>query len=246
MEASNQGGEQRQAVPTRRKRLLPGVRSGGALACGAVILAVGNPLGYAQTVTFGVVSSLNRGVPGGGPAAFLPDLIQTSAPISPGNSGGALVNLQGQFLGIPTLEAADPQEGGAAQGLGFAIPVDRVSFITQQLIKSGKVTNSGRAYLGIRPADVTAQLQASYSLPINHGVLIEQVEAGSPAAKAGQQSGEIIVGIDGTTVNTTVDLDDAVTRLQPGHKVQLSVVGSDGTSKTVTVTLGPLPVPVAS
>ncbi|HWE60178.1 MAG TPA: trypsin-like peptidase domain-containing protein [Chloroflexota bacterium] len=223
---------------------LPTIALGNSstLRVGQFVLAVGNPLGYAQTVTFGVVSTLNRGVPEGGPANFLPDLIQTSAPINPGNSGGALVNLQGQLVGIPTLEAADPQQGGAAQGIGFAIPVNRVHFITQQLIASGKVTNSGRAYLGITPEDVSPQMQATYKLPLNHGVLVAQVKAGSPAAKAGLQSGEIIVGINGTAVNTTVDLDDVVSQLQPGTQVHLTVVRSTGATTTVTVTLGTLPV----
>jgi S1-C subfamily serine protease len=214
------------------------------LQVGQFVLAVGNPLGLSQTVTFGIVSTLNRGVPEGGPAAFLPDLIQTSAPINPGNSGGALINLQGQLVGIPTLEASDPQQGGAAQGIGFAIPVDRVRFITQQIIASGKVTNSGRAYLGIAPKDVTPQLQATYHLPVNHGVLVAQVKPGSPAAHAGLLSGEVIVAINGTAVNTTVDLDDAESRLGPGKQAQLSVVRSNGATTTVKVTLGTLPVPL--
>ena len=100
------------------------------LRVGQFVLAVGNPLGYSQTVTFGIVSTLGRGLPENGPATYLPDLIQTSAPINPGNSGGALVDLGGNLVGVPTLAAQDPEQGGAAQGIGFAIPANRVRFIT--------------------------------------------------------------------------------------------------------------------
>ena len=99
------------------------------LRVGQFVLAVGNPLGYSQTVTFGIVSTLGRGLSEGGPAAYLPNPIQTSAPINPGNSGGALVDLSGSLVGIPTLAAQDPEQGGAAQGIGFAIPSNRVRFI---------------------------------------------------------------------------------------------------------------------
>jgi S1-C subfamily serine protease len=215
------------------------------LRVGQFVLAVGNPLGYAQTVTFGIVSTLGRGVPERSPAAFLANMIQTSAPINPGNSGGALVNLQGQLVGIPTLAAVDPQQGGAAQGIGFAIPVDRVRFITQQLITSGKVTNSGRAYLGVTARDVNPQLQAAYGLPIDHGVLVVRVKSGSPAATAGLQSGDIIASLNGTTVNSNNDLLDTLSHLQPGQQVRLSVVGAAGGSTSVNVTLGTLPVPSA-
>ena len=120
-----------------------------ALKVGQFVLAVGNPLGYSQTVTFGIVSTLRRTVAENGPASFIPDMLQTSAPINPGDSGGALVDLQGRLVGIPTLAAADPRLGTAAQGIGFAIPSNRVTFITQQIIEDGKVTHSGRPYIGI-------------------------------------------------------------------------------------------------
>ena len=131
------------------------------LHVGQFVLAMGNPLGYQQTVTFGIVSTLGRGLPEGQPAAFLPNLIQTSAPINPGNSGGALVDLYGRLVGIPTLAAQDPEQGTAAQGIGFAIPVNRVRVVTAQIIAHGKVTNSGRAFLGISELDVTPDVQAN-------------------------------------------------------------------------------------
>ena len=117
---------------------------------GEIVLAMGNPLGLTGTVTDGIVSATGRTVSEGqGSSAVLISAIQTSAAINPGNSGGALVNLAGQVIGIPTLAATSPQLGGAAAGIGFAIPSDTVTSIAGQLIAAGKVSNSGRASLGI-------------------------------------------------------------------------------------------------
>jgi S1-C subfamily serine protease len=122
---------------------------------------MGNPLGLTGTVTDGIVSATGRTVSEGqGGSAVLISAIQTSAPINPGNSGGALVNLAGQVIGIPTLAATDPQLGGAAVGIGYAIPSGTVTSIAAQLISTGKVTSSGRASLGITAqtvADATGQ-----------------------------------------------------------------------------------------
>ena len=117
------------------------------LVVGDIVLAVGNPLGLQSSVSEGIVSALGRTVPESA-TVTLPNVIQTSAPINPGNSGGALVNLEGQVVGIPTLGASDPQMGGAAVGIGFAIPSNVVTDIAAQLIKYGEVVNSGRATLG--------------------------------------------------------------------------------------------------
>jgi len=189
------------------------------------VLAVGNPLGYSQTVTFGIVSTLGRGLPENGPATYLPDLIQTSAPINPGNSGGALVDLSGNLVGVPTLAAQDPQQGGAAQGIGFAIPANRVRFITDQIVKTGKVINTGRAYLGVSGQDVSSDVQQQYNLPADHGVLLARVGSGTPAAKAGLRAGDIIVQVGDTTVSSNADLLDALARLQPGQSTRVGVVG---------------------
>lgn len=140
------------------------------LQVGDIVLAMGNPLGLASSVTDGIISAIGRTVSeaqeAGSPGATLPDVIQTSAAINPGNSGGALVNLAGQVIGIPTLAATDPQLGGAAAGIGFAIPSDTVTSIAGQLINTGKVTNSGRASLGISAqtvADAAGQPAGSAS-----------------------------------------------------------------------------------
>ena len=123
------------------------------LQVGDIVLAMGNPLGLASSVTDGIVSAVGRTVPeppeGGKPGATLPDVIQTSAAINPGNSGGALVNLADQVVGIPTLAATDQQLGGAAPGIGFAIPSNIVTNIAGQIIRTGHVTNSHRAALGV-------------------------------------------------------------------------------------------------
>src|SRR4029453_10079763 len=121
------------------------------LQVGDVTLAIGNPLGLQSSVTEGIVSALGRTVNEDNGVA-LPNVIQTSAPINPGNSGGALVDLEGQGVGIPPLAATDPEMGGAAAGIGFAIPSSTVRDIAGQLIGRGKVTNSHRAWLGVEGA----------------------------------------------------------------------------------------------
>ena len=119
-----------------------------AVRVGTFVLAIGSPLGLDQSATFGIVSALNRSASEAteGPAAMLTGLIQTSAPINPGNSGGALVNLRAELIGIPTLGASSADGTGAASGIGFAISSNRVKFITEQLIKSGRVTSTGQGF----------------------------------------------------------------------------------------------------
>ena len=129
-----------------------GFGDSGALQVGDIVFAVGNPLGLASSVTEGIVSYNGRSVSEGN-GVELPETIQTSAAINPGNSGGALVDLSGQVVGIPTLAAVDQQVGGAASGIGFAIPSNTVKLIVPQLIAAGHVTNSGRAALGITASD---------------------------------------------------------------------------------------------
>jgi S1-C subfamily serine protease len=201
---------------------------------GEIVLAMGNPLGLTGTVTDGIVSAAGRTVSEGqGSSAVLISAIQTSAAINPGNSGGALVNLAGQVIGIPTLAATSPQLGGAAAGIGFAIPSDTVTSIAGQLIATGKVTNSGRASLGI-----TAQTVADASgQPA--GVGIAGVTPGGAAAKAGIQAGDIITGLAGQPVPSVAALQSVLAAHKPGDQVQARVV-RDGTGSTVPLTLGTL------
>src|SRR5262245_5785278 len=209
------------------------------LRVGDIVLAMGNPLGLASSVTDGIVSAVGRTVSepqgDGSPGATLPDVIQTSAAINPGNSGGALVNLANQVVGIPTLAATDQQLGGAAPGIGFAIPANIVTDIAGQIIKTGHVTNSHRAALGVRVQTVTGP----DGQPA--GVSIAAVTPGGPAAKAGLQPGDVITKVNGTATPDTETLATVLAGLHPGQQVSLGVTKPDGGTTTVNVTLGELP-----
>jgi putative serine protease PepD len=174
------------------------------LQVGDIVLAMGNPLGLASSVTDGIISATGRTVSepaqGGTQGATLPDVIQTSAAINPGNSGGALVNLADQVVGIPTLAATDQQLGGAAPGIGFAIPSSIVTDIAAQIIKSGRVTNSHRAALGVEVQTVTGP----DGQPA--GVAIAAVTPGGPAASAGLQASDVITKVNGTATPDTATL----------------------------------------
>jgi S1-C subfamily serine protease len=210
-----------------------------ALQVGDVVLAMGNPLGFASSVTDGIVSATGRVVSepqgDGSPGATLPDAIQTSAPINPGNSGGALVNLSQQVVGIPTLAASDPQLGGAAAGIGFAIPSNIVTNIASQIIKSGRVTNSHRAALGVRVRTVTG----ASGQPVGAGIVA--VVSGSGAAKAGLRAGEVITAVGQSATPDTETLAAVLAGLHPGQHVQVTVLKRDGSKATARVTLGQLP-----
>lgn len=185
---------------------------------GQIVLAMGNPLGLTDSVTQGIVSATGRTVgssePNGGTALITP-AIQTSAAINPGNSGGALVDLNGHVIGIPTLAAQLPGKGGAAPGIGFAIPSDTVRNIADQLIKSGQVASSGRASLGI-----TAQTAAS---PSGHavGVAVLGVAERGAADTAGLNRGDIIVRLNNRMVSSLEDLEGMVSALKPGTPVTI-------------------------
>ncbi|HKT38331.1 MAG TPA: trypsin-like peptidase domain-containing protein, partial [Ktedonobacterales bacterium] len=213
---------------------------------GQFSIAIGSPLGLDQSATLGIVSALNRTASegSGGPAATLTGLIQTSAPINPGNSGGALVDLQGRLIGVPTLGAVSPGSNASANGIGFAIPSDRVVFVADQLIKNGKLVNSGQGYLGISGTDVTPQLASAYNLPVQSGVLVlgfsNDAAGASPAQQAGIQTGDIIVAVNGQAVASNADLAGTLLGLSPGTQVTITVVHS-GSQHDVKVTLGERP-----
>jgi putative serine protease PepD len=197
---------------------------------GDLVLAVGNPLGLQSSVTNGIVSGVGRDV-SEGQGVVLPGAIQTSAPINPGNSGGALVDLEGRVIGIPTLAASNPQLGGTAAGIGFAIPSNVVTDIAGQIVRQGRVVSSHRAALGVSLADN----------PSGTGAVVAAVQSGGPAAKAGIVVGDTIEAIDGKRVTSTDDLATALAAMAPGEKVTVMVTRPDGTSSTHTVTLGQLP-----
>jgi S1-C subfamily serine protease len=200
------------------------------LEVGDLALAIGNPLGLRSSVTQGIVSALGRSVaePTG---AALPWAIQTSAAINPGNSGGALVDIQGRVIGIPTLAATDPTlGGGAAPGIGFAIPSSIARDIGGQLVKYGHVVNSHRAYLGIQAADT-----------MGGGVYVVSIVKGGPADKAGIKVGDVIVAVNKKPVLAYPDLSAVLGELKPGQKVPVDIRRQDGKKLTVDVTLGQLP-----
>ena len=202
---------------------------------------MGNPLGLASSVTNGIVSALGRTVSepqaAGSPGATIPDTIQTSAAINPGNSGGALVDLDGKVVGIPTLAAVSPEGGGAAPGIGFAISSDTVRRIAPQLISAGKVTNSGRAALGVRVTAVTDQ----QGNPVGVGVVA--VTPGGPAAKAGIAVGEVISSVAGQRTLSPQALAAALANQKVGDTVPVQVSGDGSSTRTVQVELGELSTP---
>ncbi len=199
----------------------------GKLQVGDIAIAIGNPLGLASSVTEGIISALGRQEPEGN-GVVLPSAIQTSAAINPGNSGGALVDISGRVIGIPTLAAEDPQLGGAAAGIGFAIPSNTVTSIASQLIKFGKVLHSNRAYLGVKIADTGAA----------NGVYIAQVLPGTAAAKAGLKVGELITAVNGTATPSSDVLGSVLAALKPGQSVTVKYTRQAGTSGSVQLTLG--------
>lgn len=203
---------------------------------GQIVLAMGSPLGLSSSVTQGIVSATGRtvseGSSGGGTGATIANMVQTSAAINPGNSGGALVNLNGQVIGIPTLAATDPDlGGGAAPGIGFAIPSSMVKTVADQIVKDGKVTDSGRAALGITGRTVVDdRYQAA-------GVAVVEVKSGGAADKAGIRAGDIITKLGDTGITTITSLSEALASDRPGQRTTVTY-SRNGASKKVDVTLG--------
>ena len=206
---------------------------------GEIVLAMGNPLGLTDSVTQGIISATGRTVgasEGNGGQALITAAIQTSAAINPGNSGGALVNLDDQVVGIPTLAARLPDQGGAAPGIGFAIPSDTVRNIADQLIKSGQVTTSDRASLGI-----TAQTAANESgQPA--GVAVRQRRRRRQRG-SGRASGRATSSSPSTSADVTSleQFELMLSELKPGTKVTIRYTrGRGGTAYSGTATLGSL------
>ncbi|MGA5818765.1 S1C family serine protease [Kitasatospora sp. NPDC094028] len=213
----------------------------GKVQLGQITLAMGSPLGLSSSVTQGIVSATGRTVSepqgGGSPGATIGNMVQTSAAINPGNSGGALVNLDSQVIGINTLAATEPESNGAAApGIGFAIPASTITNIADQLIKQGKVTNSGRAALGVvARSSFNQQFQPA-------GAVIVSVTPGGAAAAAGLQAGDVITKLGDAPVDSLNALTTALASLTPGSKVTVTYT-RDGNSRTADVTLGTLATP---
>jgi putative serine protease PepD len=221
----------------------------GAFRPAQTVLAIGSPLGLKQTVTSGLISGLHRTEqePSG---AYIPNAIQTSAPINPGNSGGALVALNGTVVGMPTLEQTSDTSGTTAQAISFAISSPRITLVANQLIATGKVEHTGRAFLGVSlGSGSTGGSGFNFGLGGNgggpttqvNGATIGTVQSGSPAAKAGLQTGDVVTKFAGTTITSSDDLLSALADQKPGDSVQVTVQTQSGSTQTVTVHLSELP-----
>jgi serine protease DegQ len=198
---------------------------------GSLAIAMGNPSGFENSVSAGIVSGLDREIPAGGQTPALVDLIQTDAAISPGNSGGALVGANGEVIGI-NVAYLPPQQG--AVSLGFAIPAPIATDVAQQLIDTGEVQF---AYLGIQPAQVTPELSEAFDLGTETGVLVEEVVDGGPAADAGVRQRDVIVQMADREIELVEDVFAELRDHEPGEKVNLTVE-RDGDRQEIEVTLG--------
>jgi len=211
------------------------------LVVGQLAVAIGSPSGFESTVTSGVISGIGREFPaeftGGDPAATsaLTDLIQTDAAISPGNSGGALADRDGEVIGI-NVAYLPPSDTGAVN-IGFAIPSDTAASVADQLIETGKVSS---AYLGVETTDLSPEDAERFGLPVESGAIVEQVEPGSGADAAGVRRGDIIVRLGDNPIDNAGDLFGALRDYQPGDTVELTVF-RDGDELTLDVTLGERP-----
>lgn len=217
-----------------KARNLPFVRYGDSdkVSPGEWVLAVGNPFDLNSTVTAGIVSAKARNI------GILRDrnnlqvesFIQTDAAVNPGNSGGALVNLQGQLIGINTAIATS---SGSYQGYSFAIPVSLVRKVMDDLLEFGKVQ---RGLLGIQIQDVTARVAEELSLPVSQGVMVNRVNTGSAAAEAGIVAGDVVLAIDGHAVTSVSELQELVARNRPGKEIVVTFL-RDGETNEVTAKL---------
>ena len=199
---------------------------------GDVVLAIGNPFGVGQTVTHGIVSALGRHL---GISTF-ENSIQTDAAINPGNSGGALIDANGNLIGI---NSAIYSRSGGSQGIGFAIPSSLARQVMEQIIENGVVT---RGWVGIGVQDITPELVESLKLPQTSGALITDVVAGGPADKAGIKPGDVLVSVADKTVKDYASTLEAIAALKPNTSAVLKILrGSKETSLTVSVGLRPKP-----
>lgn len=204
---------------------------------GQYAIAIGSPLGLENSVTMGIISGVQREleVAPGVQQFSLVDLVQTDAAISPGNSGGALVDVRGNVIGINVAYLPPGQTG--AQNVGFAIPADLVVDVARQIIDTGRAHH---AYLGIQNVSVTNALQQRFGLSRSSGVLVEGTDPGTPAANAGLKQGDIIIQFDGQKVEGNSDLFSILRRKKPGDVVSLTF-DREGKESTVQVTLGERP-----
>jgi Do/DeqQ family serine protease len=209
---------------------LPAARLGDSdqARVGEWVLAIGAPLGLEATVTHGVISATGRGGLG---ANEIEDYLQTDASINPGNSGGPLVNLRGEVLGINTMIV------GRNTGIGMAVPSRMAQSVVEQILRTGRVT---RGWVGIGVQDLTSELAQTMGVGAVRGAVVNQLEPGAPAARAGLQVGDVVTAIDGQPVSSSHDLVRSITRHGAGERVLMSVLRS-GRAHTIAVTTVPRP-----
>lgn len=210
--------------------------SGDPLEVGDVVLAIGNPFGVGQTVTMGIVSALGRTHLG---INTFENYIQTDAAINPGNSGGALVDSDGNLVGINT---AIYSRSGGSLGIGFAIPVSLARNVLEQIVTAGEVT---RGWVGVEIQEITPELAESFGLGGTSGALISGVLRGSPADRAGIRPGDILVGVDGHDVLDPKSMLEQVAALAPGRTTQFRLKRATSEIE-LTVEVGRRPTPQAA
>ena len=201
---------------------------------GESVIAIGSPLGdFKNTVTVGVVSATGRSIDTG-QGYQIEDLIQTDAAINQGNSGGPLVNLAGDVIGINTLIVRNSGSGTVAEGLGFAIPINTAQAVAGQIMQTGYIS---RPYLGISFQAITPDIAAAYNLPVQWGIYISKVAVNSPASQADLQRGDILTGIGGVSLDETHSYINILFTYKPGDQVTVEFV-RNGKAQQVQVTLG--------
>jgi serine protease DegQ len=223
-------------VQVDRKDLKPATFQRALPQVGELAVAVGSPLGFENTVTAGIISGLHREIPGSAAQGIrsLVDLIQTDAAISPGNSGGALVNGRGEVVGI-SVAYIPPAQG--AVSIGFAIPSATTIDVVGELLRTGRATH---AYLGIVPDQVTPDIAGQLGLDQAAGVLVMEVGEGTPAADAGLRPGDVLIGLDEQRLDTVEDFLGELRQHRPGDRVNLTIV-RDGREQQVEATLADNP-----
>ena len=212
---------------------LPAITLGHAeqSSVGDVVLAIGNPFGVGQTVTMGIISALGRNHLG---INTFENFIQTDAAINPGNSGGALIDTNGNLLGVNT---AIYSRSGGSLGIGFAIPVTTIKTVLESIITTGQVV---RGYIGVEPQDITPELAESFGLATKSGAIIAGVVRGGPADRAGMKPGDILVAVEGKPVADTTDMLNLIAQLTPGNKAKVTVLRRSQQS-VLDVTVGKRP-----
>lgn len=221
------------------------------VSIGDSVVALGNPFGYTRTVTSGIVSALQRRIQSPN-AQTIDHIIQTDAAINPGNSGGPLIDTRGQVVGVnAAISTGNTGEGGSV-GIGFAIPINTVKTVAQQLISTGKATHP---YIGVTVQAITPDVASLFALPVGHGLIVQEVYARSPAARAGVKGGsasvvvggesypvggDIITSVDGVPVGSETRFRDLIAAKKPGEQITLEIYRGKS-SFSLDVPIGRLP-----